>query len=135
MARVYLQLYIQPGEAQIFTNIRDRNGQHIRVNATVDTGAAVTLLPSYLQQWVAYRIIGKGTINIQQAGIANQAFQAVTAEVTVFFEDQFGNRTSEFDIPVWFAQTDLMLIGWESILDRATLYIEMGQTRQGWIEI
>jgi hypothetical protein len=72
---------------------------------------------------------------IEQAGIARQAFQAIEAEVILRLEDLQGNTSPELTVRAWFADTDKIIIGFQDILDRATLYADFRQSRTGWIEI
>jgi hypothetical protein len=134
MARLQLRIYIEPGAAEIFFNILRRDGNYERLSAVIDTGAAVTLLPDDLLETVNYRPGDRGTITIEQAGIAKQAFQAVEHYVYVDLEDQFGQRTGVFEIPVWFTKTSKALVGFAGILDQAILQIDMLQ-RTGWLDI
>jgi len=134
MPRIYLRVYIDPGQAEVVCNLLRADGLFERITAIVDTGAAISLFPNDLLNKLQYRIGGRETFIIEQAGIANQAFQAVEAYVTMFLEDQFGNRTEPFEVLVWFADTDKALIGFAGILDRSILHIDMLQ-QQGWLEI
>ena len=102
--------------------------------AIVDTGAQVSLLPRYLMNSVAYRISERGEVMIEQAGIAKQSFKATEAYVTVFLEDAAGNRSETMEIPVWFANTNDVLLGFAGVLDRAVLHIDMPNLA-GYIEI
>jgi hypothetical protein len=105
-----------------------------KLSAIVDTGAAVSLFPKDLLDIVAYRLTQQGTVTINQAGIAAQSFQAFEAYVTISLEDAQGNLTLPFEILAWFGETEIALIGFQDILDRAVLHIDMPQ-RDGWLEI
>ncbi len=135
MPRLQLRVYVEPGGVEIFLNIKQKDGDYQRVAATVDTGAAVTLLPARLLHTTDYRVVGRGEIIVEQAGIARQAFAATEAIVEVFLEDENGMRTRYFETRVWFAETEVALVGFAGILDRAILHIDMRDTRSGWIEI
>jgi hypothetical protein len=106
-----------------------------RLAGFIDTGAEVSLLLNDLLDKVRYRPFGSGTIIIDQAGIAGQSFEATQAFVMIILEDYAGARTESFEIPVWFGDTAIALVGFDGILDRATLYIDMCEIRSGWIEI
>jgi hypothetical protein len=73
-------------------------------------------------------------VTITQAGIAQQDFEATEAFVTIYLEDAAGNQTPSFEILAWFTATRQTLIGFQDILDRAVLHIDMPQ-RDGWLEI
>jgi hypothetical protein len=135
MPRIQLRLYVDPGQAEVVFNVRRNDDTYERLVGVIDTGAAVSLLPNDLLDKVATRLAGSGTIIIDQAGIAGQSFEATEAYVTVFLEDQTGTRTAEFEVRVWFADTDEVLIGFEGILDQAILHINMRDAHNGWIEI
>jgi hypothetical protein len=101
---------------------------------TVDTGAEIALFPDELLEVVQYRLSEREKVQIGQAGIAQQDFEATEAYVTVILEDDKGSITSAFEILAWFAPTKQPLIGFQDILDRAVLHIDMPQ-RNGWLEI
>lgn len=132
--RLHLRLYIDPGAAEIFCNILRKDGVYERLSTYIDTGAAVSLLPNSLLEIIEYRQVREEKIVIAQAGIAQQSFEAIEAIVTLTLEDQFGIATKPFEALFWFADTDQALIGFEGILDRAVLFIDM-PNRNGWLEI
>lgn len=135
MTRIQLRVYVDPGEAEITLNVQLQDQSYERLTATLDTGATVSLLPIDLLDKTIHRLTAeRGTIIIDQAGIAQQSFQATEAYIKIFLEDQFGNRTLPFEIPVWFAQTDIALVGFAGILDQSVLHLDMPQ-RSGWLEI
>ena len=80
-----------------------------------------------------YRLSARGSFTIEQAGIAEQSFEAVEAYVTIFLEDEAGGRTEELEIRVWFAGTRDALIGFDGILDRAILHLDMPELT-GYLE-
>jgi hypothetical protein len=133
MPRIQLRIYVSPGKAETFINVRRQDGGYLSLAATVDTGAAVSLLPVKLMDIIENRP-RRGRVTIDQAGIARQSFEATESFVTIFLEDQTGAQTGEFEVRVWFADTDEVLVGFDGILDRAVLHIDM-QKRDGWIEI
>lgn len=135
MPRLQLRISIDPGKAETFARIKRKDGGYHFVVATIDTGAEVSLLPAKLLNFIDYRLAGHGTITVDQAGIARQSFVATEAIVTLLLEDEFGVETNEFEARGWFADTGVALIGFADILDRATLHIDMWQTRNAWIEI
>jgi hypothetical protein len=135
MPRIQLQVYLDPSSVEVFINLRQPDGNYVRVAATVDTGAAVSLLPANLLNKLDYRLGEHGVVTIEQAGIARQSFAATEAIVKLRLEDHIGTQTDEFEARIWFAETDIVLIGFDGILDRSILYIDMQDTRSGWIEI
>jgi len=134
MTRIGLELYTQPGGAEVYINIRRKDGGHERLAAFIDTGAEVSLLPAHFMSFIDYRLSDKSDIIIDQAGIVGQAFRAQEGFIRLFLEDSSGNMTGEFEMPTWFAQTDEILMGFEGFLDRAVLHIDMPR-RAGWIEL
>lgn len=135
MARIALRLYVDPGGAEVFLNLKLKDGDYRRLTAIIDTGAAVSLLPEQLTDIVDYRLIADHSVTIEQAGIAQQSFSATEAIIALFLKDSSGNRTREMDVKVWFAKTSVVLIGFADLLERATLYIDMRDMREGWIEV
>jgi deoxyxylulose-5-phosphate synthase len=125
--RIFLRIYVNPGEAQIFCNLLRKDGNLETITATIDTGAGICLFPKELLEILSYRASGDEHIVIDQAGIAGQFFDAVEAFVSISLEDEFGNVTSIFEVPVWFADTRTVLIGFTGVLDRAVLHIDMLQ--------
>jgi hypothetical protein len=135
MTKIQLFIYVNPGAAEVFINIKRKDGSYRRLSATIDTGAEVSLLPLTVLADVEYRPTERGKVIVQQAGIAKQEFEATEAYVTLFLEDQAGAKTDDFDAPFWFAGTEQVLIGFNGILDRAILHIDMRDTGSGWIEL
>ena len=134
MPKIQLRIYIDPGQAEVVLGIKDKQGFHERVTAIIDTGAAVSLFPNDLLDKVDFRPAERSAIIIDQAGIAGQSFAATEGFVTLFLEDQYGARTQEFAARVWFADTGQALVGFDGILDRAILHIDV-RTRTGWMDI
>ena len=134
MARIQLRVYVHPGGAEVFINLKRKDANYERRVAVIDTGAEISLLPNELLEVVDFRPVERGVVIIDQAGIAKQAFTAREGSVTLFLEDQYGNRTEEFDARVWFADASVALIGFDDILERAILHIDM-PNRSGWINI
>jgi hypothetical protein len=132
--RLQLRIYVSPGEAQLFCNLLRKDGIQEKITVTVDTGAEVSLLPDELLDVVQYRLSERERVQIGQAGIARQDFDATEAYITVRLEDDKGNITPTFEVLAWFAPTKQPLIGFEDVLDRAVLHIDMPQ-RTGWLEI
>jgi hypothetical protein len=126
---------MDPGEAEVFLKVRRNDGSLEPLTAAIDTGAETTLLPNDILNKVKHRLSERGTVTVQQAGIARQTFTVTEAFVILMLEDQFGTQTAEFEVRVWFADTDQALIGYHDILDRATLHIDMRETRSGYIEL
>lgn len=134
MAHIQLRIYRNPGQAEVFLNIKRRDNGYEKRAAIVDTGAQVSLLPSLLMNVLAYRLSDRGSFTIEQAGIAAQTFEAIEAYVTVFLEDESGSRTHEFEVRVWFAETREVLLGFDGVLDRAVLHVDMVNLT-GYLEI
>ena len=134
MVRLQLRLYTDPGEAQIFANLQRKDGYQETITVTIDTGAAISLLPIELMEIVDSRSSANPRIIIDQAGIAGQSFEAIEAFVTLSLEDADGNLTTPSEIPVWFAATKTPLLGFAGVLDRAILHLDMVQ-KIGWLEI
>jgi hypothetical protein len=134
MTRIQLRLYTDPGEVQIFCNLLRNDGNQETITATIDTGASISLFPRELLDIIAYRTTERGTVVIEQAGIADHSFQAIEAFVRIAFEDMLGNMTQPFEIRAWFADTTTRLIGFEGVLDQYVLHIDMLRL-EGWLEI
>ena len=134
MTRLQLQIFQHPPVARIVMNIKRHDGQDYLLEAEVDTGAQVSLLPIRLMEILDYQIINKTEIIIDQAGISKQEFSATEAYITHSLEDLQGNQTPQFKARVWFANTSVVLLVFADILDRAILHIDMPQ-RTGWIDI
>ena len=125
MARLQLRVYRDPGQAEVFVNVKRKDGGYDKRAAIVDTGAQVSLLPSLLMNVLDFRMSGDSRFTIEQAGIASQAFEAIEAHVSMFLEDVDGNRTDEFEARVWFAETREVLLGFDGVLDYAVLHLDM----------
>jgi hypothetical protein len=115
-------------------NLKLKAGTFRRFAATIDTGAEACLFPLDLLAELEHRIT-QDTVTVQQAGVAGHEFTVKVAHIKMFLEDYSGGRTQEFETMVWFADTDEKLIGFEGVLDRATLFVDMRETRTGWIEL
>jgi hypothetical protein len=135
MPCLQLRVYVDPGSAEIFVHLKRKDGGYHTIAAIIDTGAEVSLFPRNLLNAVGFRLIEHGIITVEQAGIAQQAFNATEATVTLFLEDEKGVVTEDFEVQVWFADTEEVLVGFKNILDRAILHIDMHDTRSGWLEI
>jgi hypothetical protein len=125
MARLQLRIYRDPGQVEVFLNITRKDGGYEKRAAIVDTGAQVSLLPAFLMDDLVLRPGERGSFTIEQVGIAKQTFQATEAYVTVFLEDVAGNRTEDFEMRAWFADASDPLIGFDGVLDRTVLHIDM----------
>ena len=123
-SKIQLRVYVQPGQAEVFINIRRKDGGYHKQAAIVDTGAQISLLPPELMASLDYRLSENGQITVEQAGIAQQAFQAIEAFVTLHLEDGFGNRTAPTEVRVWFAKTRKVLVGFDGVLERAVLHLD-----------
>lgn len=133
MSHVELLLYVDPGEFELIINMKRKGAGYECLAATIDTGAAISLFPRDLLDEIDHQPLVQPVI-IDRAGIAGQSFEAVEAMVSLFLEDTKGNQTMELEVPCWFGVTQENLIGFAGLLDRATLFIDMRQTRTGWIE-
>ncbi len=125
MTRIQLRVYAHPGQAEVFVNIRRKDGGYYTEAGIVDTGAQTSLLPQTLADSLAYRLSERGSFMVEQAGIAQQTFQATEAYVYLFLEDQTGARTEEFEVRVWFARTRHVLVGFDNVLEHAVLHLDM----------
>src|SRR5688572_5157663 len=135
MTRIQLRLYVNPGEAEITVAIKLPDNTYERITGKVDTGAEISLLPNdILKKLPPVADEEHQIFTVEQAGIAKQSFQAVERQITMLLEDQFGNETQPFEARVWFGETEIALIGFEDVLERAVLHIDMPQ-RTGWLEI
>jgi hypothetical protein len=99
----------------------------------VDTGAMISLLPLDLLDRLDFQLTQKEGIVIQQAGIAQQKLEAVEAMISIILEDTYGNRSPQLLLPVWFAKTNHLILGFEGVLDRCILYMDMLKTRTAWL--
>ena len=127
MPRIQLRVYSNPGQAEVFVNIKRKDGGYYTEVGIVDTGAQTSLLPQTLAEILDYRLGEHGSFMVEQAGIAQQQFQAIEAYVSMFLEDQTGARTEEFEARVWFARTRHVLIGFDNVLENAVLHLDMPQ--------
>lgn len=125
MPRIQLIVYVNPGEANVFVNIKRKDGIDETVTAIVDTGAEAALFPIALLEWLDHEITERGTVTVDQAGIARHSFQATQARINIFLLDTAGNRTEEFQILAWFAETDYSIVGFGGILERAIFHLDM----------
>ncbi len=117
MSRIQLIVYIEPGQLDVLCRLKLKNGNYERLTATIDTGAAISLFPAELLDNAEYSAAEAKLVTIDQAGIRSQAFRAVEAFVTIALEDLDGNVTQPFTIPLWFADTDELLLGFAGVLD------------------
>ncbi|MFN8373303.1 MAG: hypothetical protein U0694_10570 [Anaerolineae bacterium] len=128
-------MYLDPEEVEITFSVRRKDQTYERLTGIVDTGAEVSLLPRTLLDKIGYRPSERlGELTVDQAGIAKQSFSAIEGYATFVLEDQYGSRTPPFEARVWFADTDIALIGFEGILNRAVLHIDMLE-RIAWLNI
>jgi len=61
-------------------------------------------------------------------------YLALIPYITVFLEDEAGNRTEDFEMRAWFADASDPLIGFDGVLDRAVLHIDM-MNLTGYLDI
>lgn len=83
MRRIQLQIYAHPGAADITCNLKRADGSYLRLTATIDTGAVVSLFPKIVLDEIAHRATGN-EIEIEQAGIAQQVFKVQQGYITLF---------------------------------------------------
>lgn len=134
MTRLKLQISKRPDSAELFVKFRQKDGGKKRWIASVDTGAEVSVLPREWLSEIDYRLTERGTFVIQQAGIAKlTGLEVIEVTIEVSLEDRSGIETGRFEAPFWFMDTDRVLIGFEGILDRAILHIDMPQL-SGYLE-
>jgi hypothetical protein len=130
---IQLRISTDPGVAEIFCTLLRADGNQEKLTAVIDTGAEISLFPLELLPLLK-TAQGRKAIEVEQAGIAKQTFQAVSVRIQIAFEDAMGKLTPQFQIPAWFADTDTSIIGFAGVLDRAVLHIDMPQ-QLGWLEI
>jgi hypothetical protein len=134
MSKINLILYYQPSSLEVFVRFKKTDGDFQLETGFIDTGATVSLFPLNLLENLEHKIISEN-FEIEQAGIASQAFKAVEAEITLYLEDSSGIESSEIRVRAWFADTDKIIIGFQDILDRAILFADFLQSRTAWLEI
>lgn len=121
MSRLRLRLYVNPGAAEIFLNIQRKDGGFHPITANIDTGGQTTLLPDYLLENIEYRLAEIPIVEIE-------------AFIRVFLEDGTGKRSEEFEMKAWFADTEVIVVGFEHILENSILHLDM-PALEGWLEI
>lgn len=67
MPRLQLQIFQYPPVARIVMNIRRQDGEDYLLEAEVDTGAQVSLLPMRLMEIFDYRLIDETQITIDRS--------------------------------------------------------------------
>lgn len=125
MTRIELSLQPNPITAYVTLNIRRRDASFERIVAIVDPGAEVTTLPARYMMSLDYQVGERGQVLVEQAGIAQQQFGVLEAQAEAFLEDNQQTATKPFQTKIWFANTELALLGVEQMLDRAVLHIDM----------
>jgi hypothetical protein len=117
MPRISLNLLIQPYEIEATIIMKSSNAFIYRTVGMIDTGAQLSLLPLYMLDFLDHE-----DVMLEQAGIAKEA--------TIFLklEDRYGNISPELTVRGWFANTDKIIIGFQDILDRATLHADFRQS-------
>jgi hypothetical protein len=135
MPPLNLVLYTAPHQVDTFVNIKRSDGTYERITATIDTGADTCFFPQNLLSELDILMITSEQIIVEQAGVAGQEFRATEAVIRMFLEDYNGNRTEEFETIALFAETHISLIGFENVLDRATLHVDFHNNLEGWIEL
>ncbi|MBK9123195.1 MAG: hypothetical protein IPM16_08755 [Chloroflexi bacterium] len=100
----------------------------------MDTGAQISLLPLEILDLLEDAGSPQTRISLEQAGITRHSFEAVEARIALQFEDLEGNVSEVITAPCWFADTEVALIGFEGVLDRAVLHIDY-PGRIGWIDV
>lgn len=132
--RINLRVYINPGQIEVFCNILRMDGNFERVTTVIDTGAEVSFFPIDLLDVVAHDVESRKVVSLEQAGIAQQQFDGVECMVTAFLEDMAGNQSTVMNIPAVFADTGVALLGFEGVLDRSIVHVDMPRLT-GYIEI
>jgi len=74
MPRIQLRIYVEPGQVDVFCQLKFKDGTYKRLTGIVDTGAAVSLFPNRFLTDVEYEPTEANRITIDQAGIAGQSF-------------------------------------------------------------
>ena len=132
MSRIALRIQQNPPEVEIVCNLLRRDGGHEKLVAFIDTGAEFSFFPLYLMDVVD--VYHPRDVILQQGGIGALTIEAVQATVKMAFEDSSGNVTSIREVQVWFADTEVALIGFENILDQGVLHLDM-PAMEGWLQI
>lgn len=133
MIRIQLRVYKNPGMVEVLVNIKRADEGYEPFSAKIDTGAEVSLFPRHLLEVIEYQPLGK--VQLQQAGIARQQFEADEGMITLPLEDTLGHTTHDLKIRAWFADSNEALLGFEGLLDRANLQISMLAKLEGFLEI
>lgn len=133
MPRIQLRIIHNPNRVEAFIKVKRHDEGYEWLYAVVDTGASVSLLPSNILELVSHRLSENSKVRIEQAGIAKQSFDGVEAYVTLLLEDSIGTQSNEYEVRVWFAETDVALLGIDGILTRAALFIDIPNLN-GYIE-
>ncbi len=131
--RINLTLYREPGFVETFVNLRLASGMYERLAAVVDTGAQVSLFPLELFDRVTHHDDHRERILIERAGITTT--EAIESRVSLYLEDGAGNFSYELIVRAWFAPTEVAFVGFDGVLDLATLHIDYRDTFAGWIEL
>jgi hypothetical protein len=134
MSQIALTVYYQPSMLEIFVRFITKAKPNKLFTGFIDTGATVSLFPIEILDELEHTIIDSN-IEIEQAGIAGQHFNAVEAKIKLYFEDGQGNQSPEIEVRAWFAKTSKVIIGFQDILDRAVLHVDYRQSRMGWLEL
>jgi hypothetical protein len=132
MKRIALRIQQNPPEVEIVCNLLRRDSGHEKLIAFMDTGAEVSLFPLYLMDVI--KVYQPTDVILQQGGIGALTIEAVQATVAIAFEDSDGNVTSFREVQVWFADTEVALIGFEGVLDQGVLHIDI-PAQNGWLQI
>lgn len=132
MTRIHLHIQLAPPEVEIACNLVRKDGGHEKVFAFLDTGAEVSLFPRYLMDIA--EIEDPVEIVLEQGGLGTITIPAIQAVVQLAFEDASGHVTTFQRTLVSFADTAVALIGFDGVLDRAVLHIDMPQ-QSGWLEL
>jgi hypothetical protein len=125
MKRIKLRIDKRRYRAETFLTLHRIDGVDERLLVIVDTGAQTSLLPRSLLAKIDHRLSERGTFILEQAGIAHQTFEAVEAVIKLSLEDGAGGDTGEFEAPVWFSDTDRLILGFRGVLERAILHLDM----------
>jgi hypothetical protein len=133
MKRIELRIDKRRYRAETFVTLHRTDGEDERLLVIVDTGDQTSLLPRSLLTKIDHRLTERGAFIVEQAGSARQIFEAIEAVIKLSLEDGAGGDTGEFEAPVWFSDTDRLIIGFRGVLERAILHLDM-PSLSGYLE-
>ena len=134
MTRVSLRITQSPPEAEVMIRFLRADGGWLYITANVDTGAEITFLPIDLLAILAYDTVNTAHLTVERAGVKKANYEVVETSILVQIEDEFGNVSQPFTMPIWFGQTSVRLFGMTNALERGALHLDM-QALSGYIDI